>query len=565
MDYYRNGFILHPRRQGMVLKAQCLGSQPTPYRVQVTLNTQGIAMATCSCPVGYACKHTVALLLTWVHKPETFAAEETLDAALEKYNKAELIALIKKMLDHAPELEDLLHIQALGGVAPTQHIPAEAVRRQVKQAMNSGQGEWGEGYEIAETLNEIINIGADYADRDDWDNAAIVYAAAAQAILDNYESVYDDEGEVLSPVNTCVTELGTCLAHIEDGVAREKILRALLDIDCWDINMGGVGVSDEIPAIFDAQTTPAEKQVIAGWVRGLLKAPGSQEKFHREWQQQQYGGLLLDLGADTLDDEAFLRLCRETGQTQDLVGRLLTLGRVEEAVQATDNMGDYDLLSLADCFVAHAQDDVILRLMRARTATSQDPRLKAWLRDYAQAHHHPEEALALTEELFWWRPSLDIYQELQKLASPLRQWDALRAQTLERLAQDPRYGSLLVECYLFENEVELALQALKQAEQNKAATWGTYGYDVPLRIRVAQAAEKDFPGAAIDLYMRTIVSLIDTRGRNNYRTAAQYLLRVRELYKRLGDPGRFTSLMQNLRDSNKNLRALKEELNQAGL
>ena len=69
-DYYRNGYILHPRRQGMMLKAQCLGSQPTPYRVQATLNAQGIAMATCSCPVGFACKHTVALLLTWVHKPD---------------------------------------------------------------------------------------------------------------------------------------------------------------------------------------------------------------------------------------------------------------------------------------------------------------------------------------------------------------------------------------------------------------------------------------------------------------------------------------------------------------
>ncbi len=57
-DYYRNGYILRPRRQGMLLKAQCLGSQPTPYRVQVTLNEQGIASATCSCPVGYACKHT---------------------------------------------------------------------------------------------------------------------------------------------------------------------------------------------------------------------------------------------------------------------------------------------------------------------------------------------------------------------------------------------------------------------------------------------------------------------------------------------------------------------------
>lgn len=566
MEYYRHGYILRPRRQGKMLKAQCLGSQPTPYRVQVTLKDRGIASAMCSCPVGYACKHTVALLLTWVHKPDAFTAEETLDATLEKRDKAELIALIKKMLDHVPELEDLLQIQALGEAAPTQQIPPEAIIRQVEQAMNSGRGEWGESFEIARTLDEIVGIGASYAAREDWGNAAVVYAAAAQAILDNYESVYDDEGETLVPVGDCILGLGECLEHIEDEDTREEILRALLDVYTWDVNFGGVGVGDEIPAIFDEQATPDEKQVVADWVRDLLAAFGSgKDDFHRNWQQQHYGGLLLDLEADTLDDEVFLRVCRETGRIHDLVERLLELKRIKESVQVAENGSDYDLLSLADRFVTHGQDDVILRLMRMRAATSQDSRLKAWLRDYAHAHHHPEEALALTEELFWVRPSLDMYQELQGLASPLQQWDVLRAKILERLVQDARYGSLLVECYLSENEIKLAIQASRQAQKATPAAWGMYGYGAPLRIRVAQAAEKDFPWDAIDFYMRTVSALIDRRGRESYTTAAQYLLRVRELYKRVGDPGRFTSIMQNLRDANKKLRALKEELDKVGL
>ncbi len=566
MDYYRHGYILRPRRQGMLLKAQCLGSQPTPYRVQVTCNAQGIASATCSCPVGYACKHTVALLLTWVHKPEAFTEEETLDATLEQRDKAELIALIKKMLDHVPELEDLLHIQALGEAAPTQLIPPDAIKRQVEQAMNSGRGEWGDSYEIANTLNEIIGIGASYVAREDWRNAAVVYATAAQAILDNYESVYDDEGETLAPVNDCVTGLGECLEHIEDEDVREGILHALLFVYRWDVSYGGVGVSDEVPIIFDTQLTPEEKQVVAEWVRELLASSGGgKDGFHRNWQQQHYGGLLLDLEADTLDDEAFLRVCRETGRLHDLVERLLELNQVEEATQIAESSSDYDLLLLANRFVAHKQDAVILRLMRARAVNSQDSRLKAWLKDYANAHHQPEEALALTEELFWMRPSVEGYQELQKLAAPLRQWDALRAKTLSLLGQDARHGNLLVELYLFENEIELAIQAFKQGEQNKTVMWGAYSYSAPLRIRVAQAAEKDFPGEAIDLYMRTILSLVKVRGRENYAMAAQYLLRVRELHKRLGDSGRFTLLMQNLRDNNKNLRALKEELNKAGL
>ena len=44
------------------------------------------------------------------------------------------------------------------------------------------------------------------------------------------------------------------------------------------------------------------------------------------------GGLLLDLQADTIDDEAFLLICRQTGRLNDLVDRLLSLNRTDEAV-----------------------------------------------------------------------------------------------------------------------------------------------------------------------------------------------------------------------------------------
>ncbi len=51
------------------------------------------------------------------------------------------------------------------------------------------------------------------------------------------------------------------------------------------------------------------------------------------WRREAYGGFLLDLELDTLDDEAFLRVCRETGRVHDLADRLLSLGRIEEALQ----------------------------------------------------------------------------------------------------------------------------------------------------------------------------------------------------------------------------------------
>ena len=110
MQYFRSGAIFDTRLQGATLKARCHGSQGGPYRLEVTLNAEGVAHAHCSCPVGGGgyCKHTAALLLTWLERPDQFAEREEPDAALERRSKAELIALVKQMLRQEPELEWLL-------------------------------------------------------------------------------------------------------------------------------------------------------------------------------------------------------------------------------------------------------------------------------------------------------------------------------------------------------------------------------------------------------------------------------------------------------------------------
>lgn len=95
-QYVNQGAVIHRRRRGTTLLAGCQGSRPQPYRVEIMLNAGRIADAECSCPVGEGgyCKHTAAVLLTWLREPESFAAQEDLDAALARRSKEELIALI---------------------------------------------------------------------------------------------------------------------------------------------------------------------------------------------------------------------------------------------------------------------------------------------------------------------------------------------------------------------------------------------------------------------------------------------------------------------------------------
>ena len=160
VGYYHAGHILHPRRQGNALKARCIGSEEQPYRVQVDLGETSIASGSCTCYVGAGghCKHAAALLLTWLHEPERFLEQEPLEASLEARSKAELVALIKRMLNRYPDLESLLDIPLLIPGDGLPQIDEATARRQVQSAFY-GDNEWGPGEVVPEELEESTGWG----------------------------------------------------------------------------------------------------------------------------------------------------------------------------------------------------------------------------------------------------------------------------------------------------------------------------------------------------------------------------------------------------------------------
>jgi len=127
---------MEPLRQGMTLKASCLGSSAPSYRVEVALDEEGIAGAECSCPVGASgqCKHIAALLLTWLNNPESFAQIADTQTALEERSKPELIALVRQMLQRYPDLEYLLQLPLPIKRTDQTTINPAVIRRQVSHA-----------------------------------------------------------------------------------------------------------------------------------------------------------------------------------------------------------------------------------------------------------------------------------------------------------------------------------------------------------------------------------------------------------------------------------------------
>ena len=550
---------MEPRRQGMTLKARCLGSSAPSYRVEVTLDDEGISEAECSCPVGSGghCKHIAALLLTWLDDPGTFTEIADTQIALDQRSKPELIALIRQMLQRYPDLEYLLEIPSPEAGANQAAINPQTISHQVSQAFASTGDEWGwrDLFEAARDLDELLNLARQYQENGDIANATIIYRVLAEEILKQEDIVMDDEADRLGGlVDDCVEGLGDCLEFVQHPGDRREILQAMFNVYKWDIRMGGIGIGNSIPDILLENATPQEKELLAGWIRSALNGT-------REWGQEMLGGLLLDLQAEELDDESYLAICRQTGRLNDLVNRLLQLGQLEEAVSETEKAKDYQLLTLADLFAQHGHGSVAEGMIQARSETSRDDRLIDWLKDNAIQRSDFTKALVLVSRLLWMHPSLERFLEMKKLATLLNQWAVVRLETLDKLSKNKQFA-LLVEIYLDEGEIDQALETLEQARAIVRHQWE---YPHSLELRVAKEAESSRPESAIQLYLNQIHSLIGRRGRDNYAEAANYMKGIQRIYKRLGRQEEWRSLIASLRLENRNLPAFQDELKKAAL
>ncbi|HET7641615.1 MAG TPA: glyoxalase, partial [Ktedonobacteraceae bacterium] len=204
------------------------------------------------------------------------------------------------------------------------------------------------------------------------------------------------------------------------------------------------------------------------------------------------------------------------------------------------------------------------QLVKERSGRSQDDRLLEWLKRYYLAHDNYADALEMAGKLFRTRPDLTGYQEIRQLAQQLDLWSTTRSELIAFL-NEAHNTYLLIQIALDEGDIDKAI-AMVQAEQRPNYRYGYIYSGIPiLAPEVAKAAEESHPQAAIKIYQQEAEKLINVRGRENYQTACSYLARVRTLYEKINATDQWTSYITDLRDRNRGLRALKEELASAGL
>src|SRR6266487_3896596 len=335
-------------------------------------------------------------------------------------------------------------------------------RRQVADAFRR------ETPRITQELLAVKQTADSLAAQGDFLGAATIYETLVTEIFEQSHLYYDEEAEhddyyeeegyypeeegLDELVGECIEALGNCLAgERADRVAREKSIEVLFAIYQRDLHADNShGFADGAAYQLVQYTTPLERQTIAAWIREVLS---DEEEEITGSQRMEYGKFLLDLEKDTLDDETYLRICRETGRTSDLIDRLLTLGRIDEAAKEVQQVDDYALLGLADLFIQHGQDAVAERLVRVRISAPIRPahttaglllhsqaviaeeekpdwRVLEWLQKYYRDRSNHVAELEIAQTLFRTQSYLRRYQELRELANRLDRWENVRPELL---------------------------------------------------------------------------------------------------------------------------------------
>jgi hypothetical protein len=622
--YARSGHIFGTVRRRNTLRARCHGSSGGPYLVEATLATadqpklNNPVSYACNCPRGGFCKHIVALLLTWVDAPQSFVVRPSVAELLAGKSQEELIALIELLLRDHPDLEDLLDLPTpISGAVSDDPVDEAAIRRQIEAAFRDhggyedydryhgygryddyreyggfqDDGDW-EGTRVARKLEPIADLVDAYAESGYWRNALAVVATFVEEIAPKLEFIDDEAGDLDALLVRADERLATCL-DAQVGVPNEQRLSAaersrLIDtiLTIWqiDLDAGGLDISIAGPEAISRGASPEEQRAIGDWLRKALKAATGKEPVDA-WQQRARIGFLSLLQGDAgLSDEELLTEYRNAELWDDAARLLVEMGRVDKAITlAFRRLTAPDQLTLfADQLIATGDprrieqafsliDD---RLWEHEAENpGHDEFLRAWLQERYAEHGRPENALEMARARFDAAPTKLTYDAVKTTVllpgQPDEPWPILRPKLVATLRKRNDWSEL-IEIHLEEVEIAEALKALKHWQQaRRAGQVGLgYGWDVSphhFSTRVAAAAAAEFPDEAIAIYRQLAEEKIAARQRAAYQEAARYLARVKDVLVSNDRAGDWSHLIAELRQTYKNLRALREELDALGL
>jgi uncharacterized Zn finger protein len=567
-EYLSTGAVLGIERRGEYLLAEVEGSSYEPYQVTVKLDAGGILEATCTCPYDWGgyCKHIVAVLLTYIHRPERVRERPTIDTLLSGLDRESLVGLVSDLLAAHPRLADWVETRVaareqLQPVPP--ETPAEPrqrqtpldpqpFRRQVRSIlrglgqMRPSEAYWATGGTVGQ-VREVMMQAQPFLEAGDGRNALAILEAVADEYVDEWFEFDDSDGEL----GAFFGELGPMFAEAllsADLSPAER--RAWADkLTSWQNEIEDYGIDEGFDIAIGAAELGWDYVPLQRAMQGQVTALGAWEG-EAPW----YADGLTIVRLNVLERQGrvdeYLNLAEAEGQTALYVTMLVKAGRADEAVAyGGEHLVTTDeVLALAQVLRAHDYPREALRMAEHGLSLQGRVHLLAhWLRDFASGLGEHGLALGAARAAYMESPSLDDYQAVQALAGGA--WPQVKAELLERLAQIS-LASTQVDIYLYEGMVDRAIEVI---DRDRYAWNGTVE-------KVVDAAWQSHPDWVIRQCRAQAEPIMDQGKSRYYHHAVRWLSKARQAYLAAGRADEWRAYVQGLIQKHSRKTSLRPQL-----
>ncbi len=567
-QYFRQNAISNTIKRGNTIEADCTGSRSRPYHVKATIDETGILSTSCTCQYSYEgdCKHIVALLLSYLKRPNE---RSSIENALQKRTKEELIKLIQTMVRHYPDLQTLVDRPVPGPDTHLTPVNTTQFRKELRHAFENLNNYDYYDSDVTPTsaVFSVIQSAEDFIDFADWRSASAIYQAIFEEFLDgDYEYLLDDEGEFIEALNVVVEKLAACLEQAEildSDTERRAIFIMLMRVFIWDTDFGGVGLADDAPDIVFKYAKSADIPIIRDQ---LLAAQANHAKrpYYSKWGQEVYDHVLMELDTlDHVDPEVILERLRENGQYYLLVTKLLDLKRLDEAVEIIKShiSSRTDQPRVLSDLQQRGYTDIAIQQAETWLNANYDDFIIGWLLEHLKATQDHERSFKWQWVRINNTPDIRFYPEIKATSQTFGNWEIVRPDLLKKLEQTGRYD-ILTRIYLDDQDWDKAWDTLSKM-QSKSSIHSYMG--VSLDLEVANQSRLARPEKALPVYQKYVRIRIGEGNRQSYAEAAELLKTVRELFNLLDNVAEWQQYINDLRNEFKKRPAFQDELNKAKL
>ena len=558
--YYRSGNVTDLEYDGdaATITADVEGNYDD-YYVRVS-EENGMIRANCDCPYdGYPCKHMAAVMLEFAENKSKYikkmAKNKKQDSSLEgkvsKLSREELVEMVMDWSRKYPDLKSELMVR----FAEDKHQAIANIRKQVDRAFP----EPGDSYSITQIARRLRTL-AKQGDLASDDMKADIYWAIADRTLEELNE-YGISNETLEEV--AIDYMRNAASQLKGKAELKKkkheILEGLMKYYDW----GNCGLEDFIyESAYELLEDRDDYQIV---IDHLEKGAGKSS--YSSYRNQ----LLAELYEEIGDDEASLR-----------------------SLEKDLNYG-MDYWRLAQYWIDREQNDKALEIVKQGLEKGEGRKEELYL--YMQKHHERRkdyDAVLLmlkskiqdvrggfhsigNDEAY--RSLMDHYGSTgdyagivdlleMRLSHENRLDFSFYQESEEKLEKDDwsdfekRFTARAKkkkQPYQFHQDDSLLAQ-IYDYKGNTGDLWKTVQGNSGLLIEYEDKLAPIYATGYLEQYQQIVARYIKNRGRENYRSAAQYAERIKRLYHdALKEPEGWETYVQQLRATNKNLPAMQDE------